>query len=247
MTGIVVQTDTLVERVLFDRERKAAGVDVLINGYRQHFAAPREVILSAGAVETPKLLQCSGVGDAQLLQRHQIPVVHPIPAVGQNLQDHLCASYYYRANCPTVNDEVRRLPQQARAMLQYRLRRKGVFATTVKAGGFLRTSDAEKAPNVQLYFNPLSYVLPESGGMPRVEPYSGYTIFFAPCRPTSRGSIALTSADIHAAPRIDPNYLSTEHDQAEAIAGSRLVRTRGNAVAQAGNGRRSPTGRCGIR
>lgn len=223
-SNVVVQTDALVERVLFDRERKATGVDVLINGRRQHFAARREVILSAGAVETPKLLQCSGVGDAQLLQRHQIPVIHPIPAVGQNLQDHLCASYYYRATCPTVNDEVRSLPQQARAMLQYLFRRKGIFATTVKAGGFLRTSDAEKAPNVQLYFNPLSYVLPESGGMPRVEPDSGYTIFFAPCRPTSRGTIELTSADIHAAPRIDPNYLSTGHDQAEAIAGSRLVR-----------------------
>jgi choline dehydrogenase len=213
-----------VERVLFDQERKATGVDVLIRGHRQHFAARREVILSAGAVETPKLLQCSGVGNAALLARHQIPVIHNLPAVGQNLQDHLCASYYYRANCPTVNDEVRSLPRQARAMLQYLFRRKGVFATTVKAGGFLRTSSAQASPNVQLYFNPLSYVLPESGGMPRVEPYSGFTIFFAPCRPTSRGSIELTSADIHAAPRIDPNYLSTEHDQVEAIAGSRLVR-----------------------
>lgn len=223
-SNLNVQTDALVERVLFDRNRKATGVDVLIKGRRQHFAARREVILSAGAVETPKLLQCSGVGDAVLLTRHQIPVVHHLPAVGQNLQDHLCASYYYRANCPTVNDEVRHLPQQALAMFQYLFKRKGIFATTVKAGGFLRTSDAEKAPNVQLYFNPLSYVLPESGGMPRVEPYSGYTIFFAPCRPTSRGSIALTSADIQAPPHIDPNYLSTEHDQAEAIAGSKLVR-----------------------
>jgi choline dehydrogenase len=175
-------------------------------------------------VETPKLLQCSGVGNAALLTLHQIPVVHPMPAVGENLQDHLCASYYYRANCPTLNDEVRSLPKQARAMLQYLFRRKGILATTVKAGGFLRTSGEETVPNVQLYFNPLSYVLPESGGMPRVEPYSGYTIFFAPCRPTSRGTIRLTSTDIHAAPRIDPNYLSTEHDRAEAIAGSRLVR-----------------------
>lgn len=222
--NVVVQTDALVEHVLFDRNRKATGVNALIRGHRQHFTARREVILSAGAVETPKLLQCSGVGNAALLTLHQIPVVHHIPAVGENLQDHLCASYYYRANCPTVNDEVRSLPKQARAMLQYLFRRKGILATTVKAGGFLRTSGEETVPNVQLYFNPLSYVLPESGGMPRVEPYSGYTIFFAPCRPTSRGTIRLTSTDIHAAPRIDPNYLSTEHDRAEAIAGSRLVR-----------------------
>jgi choline dehydrogenase len=222
--NVMVQTHALVERVLFDRSKKATGIDVLVRGHRQRFSARREVILSAGAIETPKLLQCSGVGDAALLQHHQVPVIHHVPSVGRNLQDHLCASYYFRANCPTLNDEVRSLPQQARAMLQYLFRRNGILATTVKAGGFLRTSAAEKTPNVQLYFNPLSYVLPESGGMPRVEPYSGYTIFFAPCRPTSRGSIQLASADIHAAPRIDPNYLSTEHDRSEAIAGSRLVR-----------------------
>ncbi|KVL51810.1 GMC family oxidoreductase [Burkholderia territorii] len=223
-SNLVVRTDALVERVLFDQYRTAIGVEVRVGGHRLRFAARREVILSAGAVETPKLLQCSGVGDAALLMRHQIPVVHHAPAVGRNLQDHLCASYYFRANRPTVNDEIRGLPRQARAMFQYLCRRTGIFATTVKAGGFLRTSDAEPVPNMQLYFNPLSYVLPESGGMPRVEPYSGYTIFFSPCRPTSRGTVELTSPDAHDAPRIDPNYLSTEHDRREAIAGSRLVR-----------------------
>lgn len=223
--NLVVETDALVERVLFDGNRTAVGVSVLLRGRRHRFQASREVILSAGAVETPKLLQCSGVGDADLLREHRIPVVHHAPAVGQNLQDHLCASFYFRANRPTVNDEIRSLPQQARAMLKYWFWREGVFATTVKAGGFLRTSSAESSPNMQVYFNPLSYVLPESAGMPRIEPYSGFTIFFAPCRPTSRGSVRLTSADIREPPRIDPNYLATEHDQAEAIAGSRLVRS----------------------
>ncbi|CAG9264217.1 Choline dehydrogenase [Paraburkholderia unamae] len=223
--NLVVQTDALVESVLFDSDRKATGVSVLIDGQRQRFAARREVVLSAGAVETPKLLQCSGVGDANLLQQHQIQVVHHAPAVGQNLQDHLCASYYYRANQPTVNDEVRSLSQQAGAMFQYLFFRKGVFATTVKAGGFLRAGNCGPGPNMQVYFNPLSYVLPETGGMPRVEPYSGFTIFFAPCRPTSRGSVTLTSPDIRVAPRIDPNYLSTDHDRAEAVAGSLLVRS----------------------
>jgi choline dehydrogenase len=222
--NVRVETGALVERVCFDRGRRATGVDVLIGGHRQHFSARREVILSAGAVETPKLLQCSGIGHADLLRRHQIAVVHDSPAVGRNLQDHLCASFYFRANRPTVNDEIRRFPQQARAMLNYLFRRRGVFATTVKAGGFFRTSAAEPSPNMQLYFNPLSYVLPESGGMPRIEPYSGFTLFFSPCRPSSRGSIELTSPDIHDAPKIDPNYLSTEHDQAEAVAGSRMIR-----------------------
>jgi choline dehydrogenase len=222
--NLSVQTDALVERILFDENRKATGVTVLADGYRQQFDAAREVILCAGAVETPKLLQCSGVGDAALLRQHQISAVNHLPAVGRNLQDHLCASYYFRANRPTLNDQVRHLPQQARAFLQYCVKGEGVFATTVKAGGFLRTPDRARV-NMQVYFNPLSYVLPETGGMPRVEPYSGYTIFFAPCRPTSRGSVTLQSTDIHVAPRIDPDYLSTEHDRAEAIAGSRLVRS----------------------
>ncbi len=222
--NVVVETNALVERVLFDEDRTATGVHVLIRGHRQHFAARREVVLAAGAVESPKLLQCSGVGDADLLRQHQIPVIHHSPAVGQNLQDHLCASYYFRANRSTANDEVRSLQQQARALWQYCFRRTGLFATTVKAGGFFCTGASGQTPDMQLYFNPLSYVLPESGGMPRVEPYSGYTIFFAPCRPTSRGRVQLASADIRVAPHIDPNYLATDHDRAEAIAGSRLVR-----------------------
>lgn len=222
--NVKVLTEALVERVLFDRDKTATGVSILVNGHRQIFTARREVILSAGAVETPKLLQLSGLGDAGLLHKYGITVVNHLPAVGRNLQDHLCASYYFRANCPTVNDQVRTLPQKARAMLEYLVRRKGVFATTVKAGGFLRSDAAQPIANIQLYFNPLSYVLPESGGMPRVEPYSGYTIFFAPCRPTSRGTITLTSADVRVAPRIDPNYLSTEHDRLDTVAGSRLVR-----------------------
>ncbi|WP_322044723.1 GMC family oxidoreductase [Paraburkholderia sp. J67] len=222
--NLVVETGARVERVLFHASKEASGVSVVLRGHRCEFRARREVILSAGAIDTPKLLQCSGVGDTALLQRHQIPVVHHAPAVGRHLQDHLCASFYYRANRPTANDEIRTWPQQAGAMLDWLLRRRGMLATTVKAGGFLRTDAAQPRPNVQIYFNPLSYVLPESGGMPKIEPYSGYTIFYSPCRPSSRGTVQITSADPRVTPRIDPNYLSTEHDRNEAVAGARLVR-----------------------
>lgn len=222
--NLLVQTQALVERVLFDAQRRATGVDALVRGRRQRFLARREVIVSAGAVESPKLLQLSGVGDAALLAQHQIPLVRHAPAVGRNLQDHLCAAFYFRANRRTLNDELRHWPQQARALLEYGFWRRGVLATTVKAGGFFNSSGPGGRPDLQLYFNPLSYTLPDQGGAPRIEPYSGYTIFFSPCRPSSRGSVTLSSADARQAPRIDPAYLSTAQDRSEAIAAVRWLR-----------------------
>ncbi|WP_010110044.1 GMC family oxidoreductase [Verminephrobacter aporrectodeae] len=223
--NLVVHTQALVERVLFDAQRGAVGVEVLVRGQRHRFGARREVVLSAGAVATPQLLQLSGVGDAALLQRHQIPVLQHAPAVGRNLQDHLCTSFFLRANRSTMNDQIRHPWQQARALLAYWFRRRGLLATTVKAGGFLSTAGPGGLPDVQLYFNPLSYQLPDNGGAPRLTPYSGYTIFFSPCRPSSRGSVQISSANVHEAPRIDPAYLSTGQDRQAAIAGARLVRS----------------------
>jgi len=222
--NLTVKTRALAERILFDEQRRASGVDVLIGGQRQRFAARREIILSAGAVASPQLLQLSGIGDGALLQRHQIPLIHHAPAVGRKLQDHLCASFYFRANRPTMNDQIRHPWQQARAALQYWLKRRGLLATTVKAGGFFSSAGPDGPLDMQLYFNPLSYILPDNGGTPRIQPYSGYTLFFSPCRPSSRGSIQISSADIHSAPHIDPNYLATEQDRHTVIAGARLLR-----------------------
>src|SRR6218665_70229 len=222
--NLTVKTRALAERILFDEQRRASGVDVLIDGQRQRFAARREIILSAGAVASPQLLQLSGIGDGALLQRHQIPLIHHAPAVGRKLQDHLCASFYFRANRPTMNDQIRHPWQQARAALQYWLKRRGLLATTVKAGGFFSSAGPDGPLDMQLYFNPLSYILPDNGGTPRIQPYPGYTLFFSPCRPSSRGSIQISSADIHSAPHIDPNYLATEQDRHTVIAGARLLR-----------------------
>src|SRR6218665_3006110 len=221
--NLTVKTRALAERILFDQQRRASGVDVLIDGQRQRFAARREIILSAGDVASPQLLQLSGIGDGALLQRHQIPLIHHAPAVGRKLQDHLCASFYFRANRPTMNDQIRHPWQQARAALQYWLKRRGLLATTVKAGGFFSSAGPDGPLDMQLYFNPLSYILPDNGGTPRIQPYSGYTLFFSPCRPSSRGSIQISSADIHSAPHIDPNYLATEQDRHTAIAAAPLL------------------------
>lgn len=223
--NLTVEHHVLVERVLFDGTR-ASGVRIRQNGVQADFHATREVILAAGAVDTPKLLQLSGVGDKALLERHAIAPVHHLPAVGQNLQDHLCVSYYYKANMPTLNDAFGSLFGQVKLGLQYLLTRKGPLAMSVnQSGGFFRGDENQAHPNLQLYFNPLSYQIPKSDKASlKPEPYSGFLLCFNPCRPTGRGEVRIASSDPAEPALIDPNYLSTRKDIDEAIQGSRLIR-----------------------
>ncbi|WP_109483884.1 GMC family oxidoreductase N-terminal domain-containing protein [Paraburkholderia sp. C35] len=224
--NLTVEREVLVKQVLFDANRRATGVVVKQNGNARHFTANREVILSAGAVDTPKLLQLSGVGDSALLAEHRVPLVHHLPAVGQHLQDHLCVSVYYRANVKTLNDEMRPLLGKVKLGLQYLLTRKGPLAMSVnQAGGFFRGSESEALPNMQLYFNPLSYRIPKSSKASlEPEPYSGFLLCFNPCRPTSRGSIQIASDRAEDPAKIRINALTTQKDIDEAIQGCELVR-----------------------
>lgn len=221
-----IERNALAECVLLDDDRRAVSVQVLQHGQRRVLHARREIILAAGAVDSPKLLQLSGIGDPVLLARHGIPLRHPLPAVGQHLQDHLCASYYYRASIPTLNDTFSAWSGRLKLGLQYLLTRKGPLAMSVnQAGGFFRGSDGVAAPNLQLYFNPLSYQIPRNHKASiQPEPYPGFLLCFNPCRPTSRGTVQIASAAAADAARIDPNYLATDHDINEVIQGSRLVR-----------------------
>jgi choline dehydrogenase len=224
--NLTVELEVLVSQVLFDGNKRATGVVVRQNGSPRTFTANREVILSAGAVDTPKLLQLSGVGDKALLAKHQIPLVHELPAVGQNLQDHLCVSFYYRANVKTLNDEMRPLLGKLKLGLQYLLTRKGPLAMSVnQSGGFFKGNDRQEQPNLQLYFNPLSYRIPKSNKANlEPEPYSGFLLAFNPCRPTSRGSIEIASNRVEDAAKIRINALTTEKDIDEVIQGCELVR-----------------------
>jgi choline dehydrogenase len=224
---LTVELYSRVNRILFDGNRRATGVSYHHNGgeLRQGMAA-KEVILAAGAVDTPKLMQLSGVGDEALLRKHNIAVVHHLPAVGRNLQDHACASYFYRSNRRTLNDDFGSWVGKARAGLQYLLTRRGPLSLSVnQAGAFLKSDPEQPTPNIQLYFNPLSYGIPQDGSQTLVpEPYSGFLLAFSPCRPTSRGTVQIASANLDDAPLIDPNFLSTENDMDVVIKASQLVR-----------------------
>jgi choline dehydrogenase len=127
---------------------------------------------------------------------------------------------------PTLNGSFGSLWGQARLGLQYLLTRKGPFAMSVnQAGGFFRGAPGEARPNIQMYFNPLSYRIPDSpkAGL-KPEPYPGFLLAFNSCRPTSRGEIAIASPDPAAAVKIRPNYLSTDRDIEEVLQASRLAR-----------------------
>ena len=224
--NLVLERNAFAQRITFAADGRANGVEVLQQGEKRHFSARGEVILAAGAVDSPKLLQLSGIGDAAALTEAGIEVKRNLRAVGRNLQDHLCASFYYRSTVPTLNGPFGSLFGQARLAAQYILTRKGPFAMSVnQAGGFFRGDAGEPRPNIQLYFNPLSYRIPENpkAGL-KPEPYPGFLIAFNSCRPTSRGSISIASADPGAAPLIRPNYLSTERDVTEVLQAAHLVR-----------------------
>ena len=208
------------------RRMRATGVVVAGEHGDETLVAAREVILAAGAVDTPKLLQLSGVGDPSLLARQRVPLVHALPAVGRNLQDHLCVSFYFKANRPTLNDEMGTLIGKMKIGLRYLLTKRGPLAMSVnQAGGFFRGTDDTPEPNLQLYFNPLSYRIPKSDRASiKPEPYSGFLIAFNPCRPTSRGTIEIASDRAEDAAKIHINALTTQKDLDEAVQGSKVIR-----------------------
>lgn len=224
--NLTVKTVALVKKILVDDELKAIGITASVSGENTSFMANKEVLICAGAVGSPTLLQLSGIGSSSLLEQHGITVQHHLPAVGENLQDHHCVSYYYKSNVKTLNDEFRSLFGQFKAGVQYIFNRNGPLSLSVnQAGGFFKGREQEEQPNIQLYFNPMSYQIPKNPNAKlEPEPYSGFLMAFNSCRPTSKGFVRIGSAQPGVAPLIQPNYLSTEKDRQEAIQGSQLIR-----------------------
>lgn len=223
-----VLTRAHVTRVMLEG-KQAVGVECLLGGHRQHFHARKEVILSGGAINSPQLLQVSGVGDASLLAQHGVPLQHHLPRVGQGLQDHLCVSYFFKSKVPTLNDSLGTWSGKLWAGMRYLLTRRGPLGMSVnQAGAFVKSRDGLERPNLHLYFNPISYsaatIRPGRYRITHPDPFSAFLISFNTCVPTSRGSVTLQSDDPLAKPRIETNFLSTEHDLRDIMDGSRLVR-----------------------
>ena len=224
--NLAIETGAQVTRIGFDGTR-AAGVTYVQDGTIRSARAAREVILCAGAINSPLLLQHSGIGPAAHLQAHGIPVVRDHPAVGQHMQDHLCIDHLYRSRVPTLNEVLRPWHGKLWAGLRYVAARRGPLALSVnQGGGFVRSRPGLDRPNMQLYFSPVSYTRAPAGKRPLMspDPFPGFLLSAQPCRPTSRGFVQVRSADPFDAPVIVPNSLATAHDIEELLEGALLLR-----------------------
>ncbi|MCP4877480.1 MAG: choline dehydrogenase [Gammaproteobacteria bacterium] len=215
-----------VTRILFN-DNTASGVEYVAKGQTCSVKANREVILSAGAINSPQLLQLSGVGDPNLLRSFGIEPLVDLPGVGRNLQDHLDYSLYYRSRVPTLNNRLRPWWGKMLCGMQYLLFHKGLLSLSVnQAGGFLRSHPARPRPNIQMYFAAITYTKAPPGERPLLQPdpYPGFLNSIGPTRPSSRGHLQIACANPLAPVTINPNYLSTEDDVTQMLEGARLLR-----------------------
>ncbi|WP_206998660.1 GMC family oxidoreductase [Trinickia mobilis] len=220
--NLCVETDALASKILFEGNR-ATGVRYLQGGEIREVRAHREVILTAGALQSPQLLQLSGVGPAALLREFGTPVVADRAGVGANLQDHLQVRLIYEVTKPiTTNDQLHSWTGRAKMGLQWALFRGGPLAVGINQGGmFCRALPEEsETPDIQFHFSTLS--ADSAGGA--VHAFPGCTYSICQLRPESRGVVRIRSTEIREAPSIQPNYLATDLDRRTTVAGVRFAR-----------------------
>lgn len=219
-------TNAHVARVLLEG-RRAIGVEYKRGEKICTAKAKREVILAGGAINSPQLLMLSGIGDASHLKNVGVEPVVDAKAVGRNLQDHIAVSYFYKVRTATLNDVLHPILGKIRAGLRYMADRAGPLSLSVnQSGGFVRSDPTKRHPNLQLYFSPVSYTKTplSERKLLNPDPFSAFLLSHNPCRPSSRGHLELASADAAVCPVIHPNYLATQADIDDVLAGNRLLR-----------------------
>ncbi len=201
---------------------RAVGVRYAQGGLMKELRASGEIVLAAGAVATPRILELSGIGDGEVLQRLGVPLVKHLPGIGENLQDHLQLRPVYKiSGAPTMNALYASLWRRPLMALEYALLRRGPLSMAPsQLGAFAFSSPDHATPNLQFHAQPLS--LEKFGEA--LHPFPAITLSVCNLRPTSRGSVHARGPDPHAPPAIQPNYLATDEDCRVAIDSLRLVR-----------------------
>lgn len=224
--NLTLVTEAQVTRILFEG-RRATGVEIEHRGRRSRLMASRAVVLAAGSVNTPQLLQLSGIGPADHLRTLGIDVVLDSPAVGHHLQDHLGINYTFRAKVPTINQQLRPWWGKLRHGLEFLLLGRGPLSLSLnQGGGFVRSRQGLNRPDIQLYFQAVSTVTARKGTRPLLEPdpFPGYAIGLSSTRPKARGSILIRSADPFEHPAIWANAYGEAEDVEAMLAGVKLIR-----------------------
>lgn len=219
-SNLSIQTGCRVLRLVVEKGR-AVGVEYLSRGQKHVVRAAREVVVSAGALNTPKLLMQSGIGPADHLQQYGIPILHDLKGVGRNYQDHMEMSFLYRLTGPHSYDKYKKPHWKAWAGLQYGLFKSGPVTSNVAEGGaFWRSGKGDALPDLQLFFLAGAGVEEGVGSVPG---NNGCTISVTQTRPKSRGYIEIQSADPTLPPVLAPNYLTEPADIDCMIEGARLA------------------------
>jgi len=218
--NLSVVTGALVRRLLLDG-RRAVGVEYSRGDRIEAAMARGEVVLAAGAIGSPHILELSGIGRGAVLQALGIPTVHELAGVGENLQDHLQARSIYRSTRPTLNDEVNNPLRKLSIGLEYLLFRRGPMSMGAsQVCIFARTRPHLETPDVQFHIQPLSCDKPGDG----LHRFSAFTASVCQLRPESRGRLLPRSASPRDPPAIHPNYLATATDQATLVDGMKMAR-----------------------
>lgn len=218
--------NALVARVLVE-DGRAAGVEYRQGNITRVLRARAEVILSAGAIGSPQILQLSGIGPGDVLRKAGVAVLRDMAAVGANLMDHQGLNYTWRMNQPTLNNVLRPWWGKLLAGMQYVLTGSGPLALSInQGGGFFRTRPDLDRPNMQLYAQAFSTLIPKNGERPLLnpDPFPGFSLGLSNCRPTSRGYLRIRISDPATHPTIVANALSTNHDVEEMLGAVKFLR-----------------------
>ena len=223
--NLEIMTGCHVQRLRIEQGEGGAvckGVEFTGGGQQWFAQATHETLLTAGAIGSPQILQLSGVGPANLLQEHGIPVVVNAPGVGENLQDHLQLRMAFKVrNAKTLNTMANSLLGKMKIGLEYALNRSGPMSMAPsQLGAFARSNAAQTSANIQYHVQPLSL---NKFGEP-LHPFPAFTASVCNLRPSARGHVRIASSDAVQAPKITPNYLSTEEDRQVAADALRLTR-----------------------
>lgn len=223
--NLTVMTEATVESLSFNTDAdglRATGVTLIHKGQRRDVKATSEVLLAAGAIASPQLLQLSGIGRPDDLRAHDIAVRHSLDGVGQNLQDHLQIRTIYQVdNTVTLNQRARTPWGMAMMGLEYFFKKTGPLTMPPsQLGAFAKSDPSQTTANIEWHVQPLSL---DKFGSP-LHKYNAITPSVCNLRPASRGTVSLKSANPHDAPAIAPNYLSTQEDLDVAVAGLKFTR-----------------------